>query len=457
MTRHLTDSEIQQYHLGVSAPDDLIAANDHLAHCADCYRRFNPKPDISRLYASMRATLAVDETPLSEHLNYEELAGVVDGRLNGDTADRCVLHIEDCEECREDVEWLRGFKGEDLAQSRKAATVAGEGGIKQADASEKSPHNTAADVLRPYREAGAYRLAALAVSILLIAGAAVWLFTSGLRRENASLRGQVDRLMSDGDALRRATSELESLRGQLAELKGQAGRDNGSARELGPPAIIELKDSNGSVQLYKDGGLRGIESAPASYQELVGKALALGEIRVKPIHTTRVGKQDALLGEGDRGRIFKVLEPASTAVESARPEFSWTEEPGASSYTVFVKDLRSGSEMSSGPLSSTRWTPGSDLVRGRGYAWMVEANEGGKLLRAPRPSKPFAQFRVIAASELDEVRKARATCGNSHLVMAVVYAKNGLRSESERELKQLAEANPDSSAAEKLYRRVKRR
>jgi hypothetical protein len=457
MTGHLSDSEIEQYRVRASRPDDLLAANEHLAQCPECYARFNPNPDVGRLYRSMLSALAVDETPLSEHLIYDELAGVLDGLLCSDAADRCMLHIEDCDECREDVEWLRVFK-DDLTRSRNAAKrakVGEERAINRADTDEKGPHGLAEDVQRQYGQAGAYKLAVLAASILLIAGVALRLFTSGLRRENASLRGEVGQLRSDNETLRESDSELESLRNQVAEVKAQHGEDDGSGRGPGPAALVVLKDGNGSVQLYKDGSVKGIESAPANVQELVSKALASERIQVRPIHTTSIGKQGTLMGEQGNGNGFNVLQPVGTSVESARPTFRWTELPGAPGYTVLARDLASGPELSSGSLSGTTWTPAADLVRGHTYAWMVEANKAGKVLRAPSPNRPFAQFRVIGSAELEEVRTARSSWGNSHLVMAVVYGKAGLREEAERELKLLKEANSGSRVARALYQSIR--
>jgi len=110
MTRHLSDNEIEQYRRRTIAADDLIVASRHLSECDDCYRRFNPNPDIRRAYAAFRNAIFLDEASLSDHLTYEELSGHVDGILNGKEADRCWGHIELCAECREDVEELREFK-----------------------------------------------------------------------------------------------------------------------------------------------------------------------------------------------------------------------------------------------------------------------------------------------------------------------------------------------------------
>src|SRR5262249_5628036 len=156
-----------------------------------------------------RKAVTLDEASLSHHLTYKELSGHVDGILNGNEADRCWEHIEMCSECREDVEQLREFKA--------GAQVSRESSIKPT----VQPGSRSAlrpIPARPSWLARPFRLAALAASILIVAGGAVWLLTSGLRREIASLQAQVAEMRTENETLRKDTTELESLRNRLAEL-----------------------------------------------------------------------------------------------------------------------------------------------------------------------------------------------------------------------------------------------
>jgi hypothetical protein len=85
---------------------------------------------------------------------------------------------------------------------------------------------------------------------------------------------------------------------------------------------------------------------------------------------------------------------------------------------------------------------------------MVEAIVEGRGIRAPAAGKPFATFKILDAQQAQEISLVRKIWGSSHLVMGVIYATAGLRSEAEKEFGELVADNPESSTARSLLASV---
>ena len=86
-------------------------------------------------------------------------------------------------------------------------------------------------------------------------------------------------------------------------------------------------------------------------------------------------------------------------------------------------------------LEKESWLPERDLPRGRAYHWQVEARDrDGDTTILPSPPNPQAFFRVLDEASHEELKLARATHENDHLLLGVLYARKGLRTEAEREL-----------------------
>jgi hypothetical protein len=161
-----------------------------------------------------------------------------------------------------------------------------------------------------------------------------------------------------------------------------------------------------------------------------------------------------LLGEKDNIETFKLITPVGSIVLSNIPTFKWESMPGATRYTVLVRDVNTGREIESEPLSDTQWTPKEPLARGHTYAWMVETVKDGRRLRSPALDKPYAAFKVLEKESFDRIQRSQASWGNSHLVMGILYAKAGLKDAARKELKELQAANPDVRVINKLIKNL---
>lgn len=262
--------------------------------------------------------------------------------------------------------------------------------------------------------------------------------------------GYEHRMQSRITELERANRELEV---EKSALTAQAG----AMKTTLPPqdARLSLQDGERRIAIDEKGELAGLDATPQVYRDAVKDALTTGRVPIPPLPRTSNGRVGTRLGPGLDEKSFDPVYPVGTAIKETRPGLEWQRLPGATSYTVILKDLATGAEMEGAPTRKTTWTPDKDLVRGHQYDWMIEAEVGDQYVRGPSPEKPFATFRVLDAREAQELDLASKSCGGSHLAMGVIYAKFGLIREAEREFAELVSENPGSFMAKGLLESVR--
>lgn len=139
------------------------------------------------------------------------------------------------------------------------------------------------------------------------------------------------------------------------------------------------------------------------------------------------------------------IAPTGIVVEDVRPAFTWPAREGGT-YTVFV--FADDREVIQSPkLKGPQWTPDRDLPRGRTLTWQVEVTGVGKFETIPSPPSPPAMFRIANESDHRDLTLARERHGDDNLLMAVLYARSGMRVEA---LKALRRAATDNEAAKRI-------
>jgi hypothetical protein len=180
----------------------------------------------------------------------------------------------------------------------------------------------------------------------------------------------------------------------------------------------------------------------AEWHALVHQALERG-IVVVAAPTVAAAEGDALRGpsNGLEGKMT----PSATAVESARPLFSWPEVKGAQ----FVVHVVAGDDvvLRSATLHTNRWQADKPLARGETYAWQVRVMRGHRVDTLPSPPHPIPRFRVLADDEVRELADARESHPRDHLLLGVVAAHHGLLDDARRELAAYAAEHPSPEAA----------
>ncbi|HJQ40896.1 MAG TPA: hypothetical protein VKB93_27475 [Thermoanaerobaculia bacterium] len=206
-------------------------------------------------------------------------------------------------------------------------------------------------------------------------------------------------------------------------------------REPSPRSAVEIPRPPAVVRVPA--------AAPDEWAPLLRAARA-GEMPSMPA----VLRQMTQEGESLRGgsTAAESHAPAGVVVETQQPHFTWS----ANADERSVVSIFAGSEevMRSGTIRGGRWTPQRPLRRGVTYSWEVRIETGDSARIVPSPPSPPASFHVLGADAHAELERARATRGNDHLLLALLYARAGLINAALEETERVSDA--DRGVAEQL-------
>jgi hypothetical protein len=196
----------------------------------------------------------------------------------------------------------------------------------------------------------------------------------------------------------------------------------------------------------------------ADEQAIVDRAVATGEMPRSALADSLKLKTGALMGAEPSHVDFLPLGPVGLT-DTDRPTLTWTAldtRGRAVVYRVDVFDAIYDRVDRSEWLSGTAWTPERPLPGGRTYVWQVTARTGGRDVTVPAPPQPEARFMITTAEQHDGLTAMRRRADGSHLALAVLLANAGVVDEAARELALAREANPESSAVQRLQDSLKR-
>jgi predicted anti-sigma-YlaC factor YlaD len=381
MSDHPSRDVLGRYGEGDLPPDELLAIDAHLAHCADCRAHALAGPEA---HQPLRAALASSD---AAHLGYETLEAYADGALGGDARDAVESHLSACETCSQDVGDLRRVRAELSLESASSTVIA--------------EHRWSWRWLSWRGAFGGF--AALGAAAVI-----AWFVTPG----------------SDTDS-----GIHDSVPTEVA---------------TAPPGL-ELQDGALVLVIDANGNLSGLPAGvPEVMRQRAQAALASGRLAQSSSLDDLRGPAGALMGDASTSGEIGPLSPAATVVESDRPTFRWTARRGASSYRVTVFDSRFDEVADSGELTSAEWTPVRPLPRGVLLTWQIAATIGQEVLRAPVPPAPEARFRVADRGTLARIEEVRAAAPGSHLLLAMAYNEAGMLEAAAAELDALREQNPEA-------------
>src|SRR5215831_1261367 len=195
---HLADEQIERYRTRSLDPEAILAVNDHLFSCKECFRRFQ----LSVSFDGEFGSIDLEPKPIHDYL-YARLEAYVDGELAAPEKASFESHLMSCETCRADVDDLLAFKTSLAGDVSRQITAAAGDAIELKEKRKGTGFATAVWGARVSWMPFAATLLVAAV----IAAAVIWKTNSALRRQIneldtqlASLRAANDRLLAQHDA-----------------------------------------------------------------------------------------------------------------------------------------------------------------------------------------------------------------------------------------------------------------
>jgi hypothetical protein len=207
-------------------------------------------------------------------------------------------------------------------------------------------------------------------------------------------------------------------------------------QRLNPPSDDELIKKD-SIPLEEADAALAVLNVPTNLQ------LDRGVIVPTPL-----GSEDTR-GAANTGGNFSAF-PNGTYVKTDRPVLRWSPLDKAQTYVVSVWDSKDRL-VDKGQPSRPTWQTSKSLAHDEFYRWEVEAKDtSGQTL----PHVIKGAFSTLTAKHKEEVERDEKRYAQSHLLLGITYFKAGLLDDADREFKLLVAANPSSTNARSLLRRV---
>ena len=404
---------------------ELGAVGRHLADCPECH---------GLLVTSLRErgsesptfTLAPEFWLRHEHLDYDQLVELSEGRLDTDERESIDAHLSLCSTCQEDVTTFLAFRKE-IESELKAS-------YSPAVTPRVLPKRRWQAVWNQLAWKPIYAAAAIILAIAFIIGIAA--------------------------LLKRKTNNLEAGNTPPPEVSPSSTQGNPTSSSTPPgmnastpePPIVALNDNGRVIALDKGGNASGIDEMPSEMRDDIAQVLKTEHLEI-PNQKELLGEQSGSRGGNEKPR-FRLTYPSRTVITSVRPTLRWESAPGATSYRVYISDPN-GSEVTSSDalaVDRTQWTVDRPLKRGEVFTWSVVAVIDGKEIISPGPSSPEMKFKVLSAKSFEQLKKLKSS--NSHLALGVFYAREGFPDEAKREFQILLRENPNSDLAKKLLKQA---
>jgi hypothetical protein len=397
MTAHLNDDQIRGYRERSLGPAELLAASEHLGGCADCRARIVSTAALSTRIRAMRIALRAEDA--SAHLEYDQIAAYVDGKMDAASRSSLELHASECESCAADLQAIEAMPNETAARA--------------AVHEKRNPW--------AWRPLFGWRIG-LAIAVVACAVFLSTVFTTPPHSNVAQVKQKPAALAKSGSPAEPAST---------------------------------IRDGKQVVSITPGGGVDGLPAIADADRAFLEKALIERQIEPAASLADLPAKHGVLMGAPAEHPQVGLLAPLGTVVESDRPVFRWQPLAGAL-YRVSVFNAAYDAVAHSDWMSSTLWQVTTPLQRGSRYSWQLGVRWDVEEFTMPAVPAPEARFRVLGAAQEVEIARARSEWGGSHLVLGLLYARAGLIDDAQREMQTLREQNPDSDVVAGLLKSIQR-
>ena len=391
----------------------------------------------------MSFTLAPEFWFRNDHVDYEQLVGLADDKLDTETREIIGIHSKVCETCREDIQSFLAFRKQSV---REMEVSYGPTGHTSPNRGTELPW-WGGFVWKPTYAVAAVVLAALALVITA--------FVLQRRTETLEVKKNEPSQINIVASPTPTNNNPASLLSTPSPEPSRSLDANPSPTIDNSTTVAVLKDGRGEVTLDERGRVVGLEEISAAARQDIAQALLTERIEKPEVLKSIGGEESNLRGSNNSAKAFKLLYPTRRVIIEDRPMCRWEGLSGASSYRVYLLDSKGNTIVTSGELSptETQWRTPTSLKRGEVFSWVVTALVDGKEIVSPAASAPEMKFAVLSTKDAQELTQLKKT--GSHLALGVFYTRAGLLTEAEREFQQLVRLNPQSQLPAKLLRSVR--
>lgn len=416
MDTHLSTEEIRGYLRRRLTRDDFDRVGEHVHSCKICYRDF-----LAELQYRFPIEIDLDELAGLKgwHLEGEELAAYVEGRMDELNFECASLHLEECGSCMEKTSAAFEYR----LENPRLSTIA----------RRKQP-STWSRYVHGFQSISSPRLQ-LATAAVLLLGLALFMW--------ALLQPTSEKSQLAGTPPPETRSPNPSPHQPMVPVQPGPGSGSDNRHNVDEPMPEQLAANANSERHGVGRQEEGIERA------LIAQNLAL------PLAIEMLDRTPSIAVRGNPASIqsFAVVRPFATAISNDRPTFSWTALNGATSYRVSVFDADLHLIETSKPLDETQWMMPDHLQPGIVYTWTVTALKDGQEIVAPAPPAR-AEFKILGKPELRKLNRMISTT-SSHATRGVLYAGAGLLDDAEKEFRSHLKLQPADGRAKRLLRIVR--
>lgn len=408
MTRH----DLQDLGANRLSLDEVIRIDDHLASCDMCRATSVAALETEVVQRFDQAVRRPD------HLTYSQLEGHVDGRLS--EAERLFVldHIGSCDDCSYELRELSSLRDSMVA-----------------------PQTSNAGWLTYFTATFARPLPLTFAAVLIAIVGSLWFFSLKPSSDAIDDGGGVAVVETNEPTDQVVPEELQESIPQTPEVRPE------------DTTALLIKDGGEDVGIGPTGELKGYDSAPSNYRNLVKRALSTGKLAFPDLRDLDPPGR-VLMGDGaNKAGSFRIHAPVGKVLLTNTPTFSWKAFGQADRYVVEVFDQNFNKVASSGDLKTTSWK--TQLPRGKTYSWQVAASVGDVVTTAPQRPEPEARFRILDQQTSDRLARLRRSSPRSHLLLGTAFAEAGLIDEAILEIERFARENPNSRVPTKLLRQLR--
>lgn len=430
MSAHLSNEVVERFHAQALTTGDRGVIYNHILACDACRRLVVTAQTEAVALQTVTAHLLPSEDEEPFHLTAETIEAFVDDSLDALDRSTAKLHLEDCEECSNEVTDLRESLATMKAVSRQR---------EEREPAKVAPTTPRTAFSVPMRIAAAVALIAFATVALMVL--VKW----------KSTPVQVTSLVPESTPF--PSPQIPGIAPSPAPGTSPNVAENPPVSPTERQTVAALKDGSNEITLDRDGTVIGLPSLPAESRKAVKEALS-GEPLAHPEVLQEVASaQVSERGPTGNDEKIRIVNPANSVILETQPTLRWNPSKTAESYRVEIADetFHQVAKSEDLPTTSRSWRPPTQLERGAVYTWTIRA-----VSKAGEPSSVTsrAKFKILGQDEVRELNRLKAG-SQSHLALGLFYAREGMINEAEREFGILLRQNPDSAVARRLLKEVR--